>query len=62
MLLHDISVHIYMPAGIESPGMIAENVAKPAVTKKIEETDVAMSPKACALNLISGESVRLPFT
>lgn len=54
MLLHDISVHIFMPAGIASPGFIEEEKEKPKVTKKIEESDTQISPEECAKHLIAG--------
>ena len=45
-----------MPAGIQSPGYDAEQVGKPAVTKKLEDGDKVISPEACAGHLIRGVS------
>ena len=59
MLLHDISIHIFMPAGIETAGYIAENVEKPEITKKIEESDKVIGAEECAEHLIRGTSSRL---
>jgi len=57
MLLHNISIHIFMPAGIDSPGLVSENAEKPNITKKIEEGDKIISPEECAGHLIRGESL-----
>jgi len=54
MILHDISIHLFMPAGIDSPGFLEEEKEKPAVTKKIEESDDQISPEKCAEYLIAG--------
>ena len=56
MLLHDISVHIFMPAGIDSAGYISEQEFKPACTKKLEEGDKVISAEDCAGHLIRGRS------
>jgi 3-dehydrosphinganine reductase len=55
MKLYDVDIHCFMPAGIDSEGKANEEVAKPAVTKKIEEGDECVSPEACAMHLIRGE-------
>lgn len=39
-----------------SPGYEEEEKTKPAVTKKIEESDVPMAPEECVRMLLSGES------
>ncbi|WRT68763.1 uncharacterized protein IL334_005743 [Kwoniella shivajii] len=54
MLLHDISVHIFMPCGIQGPGLEAENKDKPAVTHKIEEGDTPIPPEESAKALETG--------
>ncbi|WVQ79783.1 hypothetical protein IAT38_001883 [Cryptococcus sp. DSM 104549] len=54
MLLHGIDIHIFMPAGIVSPGYEVENVTKPEVTKKIEETDTPLAPEVSAAHLEAG--------
>jgi 3-dehydrosphinganine reductase len=58
MLLHDINIHIFMPAGIDTPGYVTENKEKPKVTLKIEEGDKVISPTECAGHLIRGTSGR----
>jgi len=56
MLLHDIAVHLFMPAGIDSPGFKTEQEHKPAPTKKLEEGDQVLSPETVAGHLFRGES------
>lgn len=56
MILHNISVHLFMPAGIATPGFIEEEKEKPKVTKKIEEDDTQISPEECAKHLLAGQS------
>ncbi|WOO76558.1 3-ketodihydrosphingosine reductase TSC10 [Vanrija pseudolonga] len=52
--LHDITVHLYMPAGILSPGYENEQKTKPGITKQIEEGDTPIAPEAAAALLIKG--------
>ncbi|EJU06024.1 oxidoreductase [Dacryopinax primogenitus] len=52
--LYGISVHIYFPAGMFTPGYEEENKVKPAITKKIEEQDKACQPEEAAAVLIKG--------
>ncbi|KAL1413662.1 3-dehydrosphinganine reductase [Vanrija albida] len=52
--LHDIAVHLYMPAGILSPGYDNEQKTKPAITKQIEEGDTPVAPEVAAALLIRG--------
>ncbi|RSH85750.1 3-dehydrosphinganine reductase [Saitozyma podzolica] len=54
MLLHNISVHIFMSAGILGPGFDAENEHKPAITRKIEEGDKPDEPEVVMRAMISG--------
>ena len=56
LLQHDISVHVYLPAGIDSPGYVEEQRSKPRITKKIEEGDEVLSPESVAKSLIVGKS------
>ena len=49
-----------MPAGIDTPGFVEEEKEKPAVTRKIEESDDQISAEKCAEYLIAGGSF-LPF-
>ena len=58
-VLYDIAIHIFFPGTILSPGYERENITKPAITKKLEETDDGLSPEACAKGLIQG---KLPFS
>lgn len=55
LLLHNISVHIFMPCGIKSPGYEAEQKLKPRITKKIEESDEILPADDVAKSLITGE-------
>jgi hypothetical protein len=57
LLLHNISVHIFMPCGIKSAGWDEEQKLKPRVTKKIEESDDVLPGADVARSLIAG---RLP--
>ncbi|EKC98662.1 oxidoreductase [Trichosporon asahii var. asahii CBS 8904] len=52
--LYGIKVHLYMPAGILSPGYENEQKTKPAITKKIEEGDTPIAPEKAAGLLIRG--------
>lgn len=54
MLLHDISIHYFAPAGIDTPGNAAEQEFKPAPTKKLEEGDKLQSADECAGHLFRG--------
>jgi hypothetical protein len=55
MILHNISIHLFMPAGIDTPGFVEEEKEKPKVTKQIEEDDTQISPEACAQALVTGK-------
>jgi len=52
--LYSISVQIFFPGTIYSPGYIEENKTKPKITLKIEETDEGMQPEAHAEKLLRG--------
>lgn len=52
--IYGINVHLYMPAGILSPGYENEQLSKPAITKKIEEGDKPISADAAVSLLIRG--------
>ncbi|GAA5915063.1 hypothetical protein JCM8208_002138 [Rhodotorula glutinis] len=54
LLLYGISVHLFLPATILSPGFENEQRLKPALTKKIEGPDEGLSPDAVAKELIKG--------
>ncbi|ORY32168.1 hypothetical protein BCR39DRAFT_524443 [Naematelia encephala] len=49
-----INIHIFMPAGIDSPGYVNEQLYKHAITKKIEDGDKVISAEECAGHLIRG--------
>lgn len=59
-LLYGIDVHLYLPAGILSPGLETENAFKPAITRKIEEGDTPITPEQCVEVLIKGEPILSP--
>lgn len=50
------SIHIFMPAGIDSPGYVQEQLEKPSATKKLEEGDRVDQPGKVAMDLIKGAS------
>ncbi|GAA5877984.1 hypothetical protein JCM8547_000932 [Rhodosporidiobolus lusitaniae] len=54
LLLYGISVHLFLPASIFSPGFEYEQSVKPALTKKIEGPDEGVTPDKCAEELIKG--------
>ncbi|KAI9313981.1 hypothetical protein BX666DRAFT_2056572 [Dichotomocladium elegans] len=51
---YGISVHLFLPGNIDSPGFVTENLTKPNVTKVIEGVSVPMQPDKCAKALIHG--------
>ncbi|GAA5977712.1 hypothetical protein JCM10908_005067 [Rhodotorula pacifica] len=52
--LYSISVHLFLPATIYSPGFGNEQRLKPEVTKKIEGPDEGKSPDGVARELLKG--------
>ncbi|POY70915.1 hypothetical protein BMF94_6093 [Rhodotorula taiwanensis] len=52
--LYGISVHLFLPATIYSPGFENEQRLKPEVTKKIEGPDEGKSPDAVAEEMLKG--------
>lgn len=55
LLPHNIKVHVYFVATIDSPGNIEENKTKPEITKLLEEADMTnSSPAERARILIAG--------
>ncbi len=54
MVLYGISVHIFFPGTIYSPGYEVENKHKPKITLKIEETDGGQTPEQSAESLLKG--------
>ena len=60
-LLHDIDVHCCFPATIYSPGFEFEQSVKPALTKKLEESDPGQTPeevaRVCIASLEKGHTM-----
>lgn len=54
MLLHDIDIHYFAPAGIDSPGYVQEQEFKPAPTRKLEVGDTLQTPEVVAGHLFRG--------
>lgn len=52
--LYGISVHLFLPATIFSPGFEKEQELKPEICKKIEGPDEGMSPEQVAAHMIRG--------
>lgn len=59
MLLYDISVHMYFPNTMHTPGYDVEMLTKPAITAKIEEGDTPITPANAAKALLKGENTHL---
>jgi 3-dehydrosphinganine reductase len=49
-----VKVHVCYPATIVSPGLERENVTKPGILRKLEETDTPQSPDVVAQRAIAG--------
>lgn len=56
--LYGISVHLFLPATIFSPGFENEQKLKPEICKKIEGPDEGMTPEQVAAHMIRGEPGR----
>ncbi|KAK7470577.1 3-dehydrosphinganine reductase [Stygiomarasmius scandens] len=54
LLLYSVSVHIYFPGNIDSPGYAEENKTKPKITLKIEESDRPIPSAQVAAGLLKG--------
>ncbi|ORX38198.1 hypothetical protein BD324DRAFT_578063, partial [Kockovaella imperatae] len=54
MLLHDITVNLFLPGGIDTPGYEVENSSKPAPTKKLEEGDTLITAEECVNHMVRG--------
>jgi 3-dehydrosphinganine reductase len=55
--LYDISVHIFFPCTMETPGYEEEEKLKPEITKKIEETDDGLTPEQAAAAMYRGRPI-----
>ena len=62
LLLYSISVHIFFPGAIYSPGYTEENRVKPKITLKIEESDEGMMPEYSAQTLLRGGPTQVSIT
>lgn len=54
LALYDIDVHVFAPCTMYTPGYDTEMLTKPAITKKIEETDKGLSPEQAARAMLAG--------
>ncbi|KAJ6578198.1 oxidoreductase [Mycena capillaripes] len=54
MLYPDISVHIYFPGSILTPGFEEEQRSKPKITKEIDDADSAVTPDVAARAFFTG--------
>ncbi|KAF7301724.1 Protein kinase domain-containing protein [Mycena indigotica] len=54
MQLYGITIHLFCPGTIYSPGYEEENKTKPEITLKIEEADSGLQPEQVADALIAG--------
>jgi 3-dehydrosphinganine reductase len=57
LLLYGIDVHIFFPPTMETPGYETENLTKPKITKRIEETDEGLTTEQAALGMFRGVSI-----
>ena len=56
LLLYDISVHVFMPCTMFTPGYEEENKTKPKITLKIEEADGGLTGEQAAAAMLNGRS------
>ncbi|KAI9366169.1 hypothetical protein DFJ73DRAFT_788824 [Zopfochytrium polystomum] len=49
-----VSVHLYNPGNMDTPGHIVENLSKPEITSQIEGVSTAVSPDAAAAACLAG--------
>lgn len=54
LLLYSISVHLFLPATIFSPGFKREQELKPEITKRLEGPDEGVTCEVAAAKLITG--------
>jgi 3-dehydrosphinganine reductase len=62
LLLYSITVHIFFPGTMYSPGYIEENKTKPKITLKIEENDEGLKPEQAAECLLRGVPFRFQLS
>ncbi|KXS10718.1 short chain dehydrogenase/ reductase, partial [Gonapodya prolifera JEL478] len=51
---YGIKIHLFLPAGIDSPGLVEENKTKPKPTELLEAGDVPQKPDVVAKLLLKG--------
>jgi 3-dehydrosphinganine reductase len=61
LLLYNISVHIFMPCTMFTPGYEEENKTKPKITLKIEEDDSGLTADQAAAAMLNGVSAARAF-
>lgn len=54
-MLYDIKVSTFIAPTMHTPGYEEEMKTKPEITKKIEESDDALTGKQAAMAMLSGE-------
>ena len=59
LLLYSVSIHIFFPGTIYSPGFAEENKTKPEITLKIEESDHGLQPDQAAERLFQGRCLHI---
>ncbi|KDE06427.1 hypothetical protein MVLG_03215 [Microbotryum lychnidis-dioicae p1A1 Lamole] len=52
--IYGISVHLFLPATILSPGFVEEQKLKPAITRLIEGPDEGQTPEVVAAHMVRG--------
>lgn len=62
LLLYGISVHLFLPATIFTPGFEQEMKTKPQICKTIEGPDEGLGPDAVAAHMIKGTLAPQPST
>jgi 3-dehydrosphinganine reductase len=53
-MLYNIDVQIFFPPTMPTPGYATEELTRPAIVKKIEESDDGLTPEQAALALFKG--------
>lgn len=54
LAVHNVTVHLYLPGSILTPGLEEENRIKPEVTKRIEGVADFLTPEKCCQILLDG--------
>lgn len=53
--LYGIDVHVFFPCTMYTPGYERENLTKPSVTLKLEESDLGLTATQAAQGMLNGE-------